>query len=60
MAAEAALKSTQTKEEYIPIFNKYIAELEAEDTATLDDVVQRLDILANEVRELEETQRRIA
>ena len=58
--AEAAMRTTSTKEEYIPIFNKYIAELEAEDTATLDDVVQRLDILVNEVRELEETQRRIA
>ena len=57
---ESAMKSTATREEYIPIFNKYIAELETEDGATLDDVVGRLDVLVNEVRELENTQRKLA
>lgn len=56
----AAIQETRTKEEYIPIFNKYIAELEKEDNATLGDVVGRLDILVAEVRGLEETQRKLA
>ncbi len=61
LAAEFALNSTQTKEEYIPVFEKYIDTLEKEaPESTLDDVVYRLDELISEVQDLEETQRKTA
>jgi hypothetical protein len=60
MAAETALKTSATREEYIPVFNKYIQELEKEaPEATTDDVVARLDELIDRVQELEETTRKV-
>jgi hypothetical protein len=60
LAAETALNSTTTKEEYIPIFNRYITELEnSAPESTLDDVVDRLDSLIGRVSELEETTRKV-
>jgi hypothetical protein len=59
--AEAGLKSTSTKEEYIPIFDAYIKELENQaPEATLDDVVKELKDLNAIVKSQEETIRRIA
>lgn len=50
LTAETALKSVGTKEEYIPIFNRYIGELENKVAdATLDTVVDRLDTLIKEI-----------
>jgi len=47
LAAETAMKTTATKEDYIPVFERYILALEEdiEDEATLDDVVSKLDEL---------------
>lgn len=61
LKAEAGLKTTATKEEYIPIFNEYINELKNQNKeASLSDVVTRLDNLIAKVGELEETTRRKA
>lgn len=58
LAAETAMKTTATKEDYIPVFNRYITELENQaPEATLDDVVGELRILITRVEELEETTR---
>jgi len=49
-AAELALKTTATKEEYIPYFNRYIAGLETEvEDATNTDIVDALNTLVKEV-----------
>lgn len=59
LMAETALKSTATKEDYIPIFERYVTELENKaPEATTDDVVAELRALRNDVQELEETTRR--
>lgn len=61
LAAETALKATSTKEEYIPIFDRYIQEIEAQaPEATTDDVVAQLKILIDRVEKLEETTRQVA
>jgi phage-related protein len=60
LAAETALKTTSTKEEYIPVFERYIAELEGQEAdATNNDIVDRLDELINRVIDLEETTRKV-
>lgn len=60
LAAETALKTTTTKEEYIPVFDRYIAALEAEiPEATLDDVLGELREITIAVKELEDTTIRI-
>ena len=56
LAAETALAATSTREEYIPVFERYIAELEKEvSDASLNDVVGKLDVLIDSIRELEDT-----
>jgi len=58
---ENAMKTSRTKEEYIPVFDTYIGELEKNiPTSNLDDVVGRLDTLIDRVEELENTQRQTA
>jgi len=53
--AEIALKATASKEEYIPIFNRYIEEMSKEvDDATNRDLLEELRALKNEVIELKE------
>ncbi|MDM5264677.1 tape measure protein [Sulfurovum sp. XTW-4] len=53
LAAETALKTTATKEEYIPIFERYIAELEGQTAdATNTDLLNELRALKAEVVEL--------
>lgn len=55
MMAETALKTSTSREEYIPIFNDYIQEIKSKTPeATTDDVVNRLDTLISRVRKLEE------
>ena len=50
LAAETAMRTTSTKEEYIPVFNRYISELEAEgEEATTTDILNKLDELIKEV-----------
>jgi len=52
-AAEIALKTTRTKEEYIPVFERYIAELENEvEDASRTDLLNELRELKAEVVEL--------
>lgn len=59
LMAETALRTTARKEDYIPIFNQYVQELEAQaPKKTTDDVVYRLDTLIDRVEQLEETQRK--
>jgi len=53
IAAEQAMQSTVTKEEYIPYFEKYITALEENQPATVQDVVERLDTIADEIKELQ-------
>ncbi len=61
VAAETAMKTTATKEQYIPIFERYISELEKQaPESTLDDVVGRLDTLIERVVDLENTTRKTA
>lgn len=53
--AEIALKTSSTKEEYIPVFERYITELEKQaPEATTDDVVYELRMLRAEIVELKE------
>lgn len=53
LAAQIALNATTTKEEYIPIFNRYIKALEDQaPQATTDDVVAELRELIEEVQGL--------
>ncbi len=55
LAAETAIKTTATKEEYIPIFERYIAELETQDEdATNTDLLDELKLLRAEVSSLRE------
>jgi len=59
MAAETAMKTATSKEEYIPAFNNYINELKKQNAdATLSDVVKAVDMVALRVQELEETTRK--
>ncbi len=54
-AAEYAMKTATTKEDYIPAFDKYIKTLENEKPAnTLDNVVEELRVIAKEVQELQD------
>jgi hypothetical protein len=56
LSAEAALKSTETREDYIRYFDRYIEALEdAPETATLDDVVEELRVLIDRVENVENT-----
>lgn len=59
LMAETALKSTSTKEDYIPIFERYVTELENKaPEATADDIVAEIRALRGDVQGLEETTRR--
>ena len=50
LAAEAALLTTGTKEEYIPFFERYVKELaDADKEATPTDILNKLDELIKEV-----------
>ncbi|MFT7880716.1 MAG: hypothetical protein ABXS91_10020, partial [Sulfurimonas sp.] len=52
-AAEIALRTTSTKEEYIPVFERYISELENEvEDASRTDLLNELRELKSEVVEL--------
>ena len=53
IAAETAIKTTATKEDYIPIFERYISELEKEvEETTPTDILNELRALKDEVVEL--------
>lgn len=59
-AAEQALKTSATREEFIPYFDRYIRALEDEaEEATLNDVVIELREVVSAIRELEDTTIRI-
>ena len=58
LATQLALikETTTTKEEYIPMFNRYIGELQnAQPEATLDDVVDELQDIKNALSEVEDS-----
>jgi methyl-accepting chemotaxis protein len=61
VAAETAMRTSSTKEQYIPVFERYIQELENKaPDATLDDVVTELQTLREQFSDLEATIRKTA